>query len=307
MTKYRGFTHVIRLDNTKIDVFSYLNDDNIYLFSKLDGTNFCCFADDEGNIHVGSRTRECTLEKDNADSMLWFTTSSRTEKLRAFLVKHPDYIVYMEWLNGWAGRKQAGTIKQYLSTEGWIIAVYDTTIGKYLPFPQYYEMLKDIYDQIDMPIAVLNHPKLEDIESYLEGHFNLPETINQEGVVIYNYNYLDKFGNPQICKIVNEEFRANKGKSQKQNISNIDIESQIIEMFITDADITKTQNKIVIKLEMEKWENSNKTIGMLLNFVWNDLIEEEMGSIVKVFKFPTINFRLLRKLSDQRVRQFLGF
>lgn len=307
MAQYKSFIHVIRLDRTKVDVDMFLNADKLYVFSKLDGSNFCAWADEAGQIHVGSRKREVSLDRDNADSMLWFTTSPKTEKIRAFLVEHPEYVVYMEWLNGWAGRKQAGAIGQYLNAEGWVIAMFDTNQKKYLSYPEYAGMLEGIYDQIDTPLAILDHPKEKDLEPYLGLHFNLPETITQEGIVMWNYDFVDARGEFQVCKIVNEEFLARKGTPKKTSNNIDDVEQAIVDTFITDVDIEKAKIKIVNLLNLIEWEANNRTIGMLMNFVWDDLMNEEFGSIVKVYKFPIVDFKLLKNLVNQRVRKFLGF
>ena len=111
MASFKSFIHVIRLDETKIDVPAFLNG-TVYCFSKLDGTNAVAWADEAGNIHCGSRRREIGHDHDNANFMNWFTTDASTEKLRDFLIHNPNLIVYGEWLNGVDGAKQAGTIKQ---------------------------------------------------------------------------------------------------------------------------------------------------------------------------------------------------
>ena len=106
MASFKSFIHVERLDETKIDVA-------VYCFSKLDGTNAVAWADDNGNIHCGSRKREVSIDHDNANFMNWFTTDFSTEQLRDFLIQNPNLIVYGEWLHGMDGAKQTGTIKQY--------------------------------------------------------------------------------------------------------------------------------------------------------------------------------------------------
>ena len=158
MATFKSFIHVERLDETKIDISAFLNG-TVYCFSKLDGTNAVAWADEAGNIHCGSRKREVTIDHDNADFMLFFTTDKSTEKLREFLIQNPNLIVYGEWLNGWSGRKQAGTIKQYLDPGFWVIGVFDIDADNYLYYDIYADLLNGIYDKIDRPLAVLDHPK----------------------------------------------------------------------------------------------------------------------------------------------------
>lgn len=308
MAIYHSFLHVERLDETKIDVSAFLNG-TIYVFPKLDGTNSCVWADELGNIHCGSRKREISLDHDNADFMLFFTIDKTTEKLRNFLIEHPYYIVYGEWLNGWSGRKQAGTIKQYLDPGFWIFGVFNNDTLSYLNYEKYFSMLKDIYDKIDQPLAILDHPSEKDIINLLEqNHFNLPNDVLGEGVVCWNYDFRDQFGHFQVAKIVAKEFHEMKGQSQKIKIPQIreGLEQDIINAFISSADCEKCKQKVMVMFNLDSWDNSGKNIGTFLNLLYNDLIEEEMISIVKRFKNPVIDFAILKAACFTKGRTYLG-
>ncbi len=308
MAIYHSFLHVERLDETKIDVSAFLNG-TIYVFPKLDGTNSCVWADELGNIHCGSRKREISLDHDNADFMLFFTTDKSTENLRNFLVEHPYYIVYGEWLNGWSGRKQAGTIKQYLDPGFWIFGMFNNDTLSYLNYEKYFPMLKDIYDKIDRPLAVLDHPSKEDIVTLLEqNHFNLPNDILGEGVVCWNYDFHDQFGHFQVAKIVAKEFHEMKGQSQKIKVPQVreGLEQDIVNAFISSADCEKCKQKVMVMFNLDSWDNSGKNIGTFLNLLYNDLIEEEMISIVKRFKNPVIDFAILKAACFTKGRTYLG-
>jgi hypothetical protein len=308
MANYKSFIHVIRMDKTKLDVTSFLNG-TIYCFSKLDGTNAVAWADNDGNIHCGSRKREVSIDHDNADFMLFFTTDKSTEKLREFLIQNPNLIVYGEWLNGWSGRKQAGTIKQYLDPGFWVIGVFDIDAGNYLYYDIYSELLEDIYDKIDRPIAILDHPSYEEITKLLDNnHFNLPNDINGEGIVYWNYDFRDDRGNFQVAKIVTNEFHEKKGSSQKIKDPQLraGLEQNIVDAFITSADCEKCRQKVMLNIGLDEWDNSGKAIGMFLNMLYTDLIEEEMLSIVRRFKNPVIDFSILKNICFNKGRSYLG-
>lgn len=308
MAVYHSFLHVERLDETKIDVSAFLNG-TIYIFPKLDGTNSCVWADELGNIHCGSRKREISLDHDNADFMLFFTTDKSTEKLRNFLIEHPYYIVYGEWLNGWSGRKQAGTIKQYLDPGFWIFGMFNNDTLSYINYDKYFPMLKDIYDKIDRPLAILDHPSKEDIVNLLEqNHFNLPNDVLGEGVVCWNYDFRDQFSHFQVAKIVAKEFHEMKGQSQKIKVPQVreGLEQDIVDAFVSSADCEKCKQKVMIMFNLDSWDNSGKNIGTFLNLLYNDLIEEEMLSIVKRFKNPVIDFAILKNACFIKGRNYLG-
>lgn len=307
MAAFKSFIHVERLDDTKIDVKSFL-DGKIYVFPKLDGTNAVAWADRDGNIHCGSRKREVSLDKDNANFMNWFTTDNSTEKLRAFLIERPNLIVYFEWLAGVDGMKQTGTIKQYLNPGAWIIGVFNTDTGQYVNFDAYYAIISTVYDKIDHPLVILDKPTYEDLVEILDyNHYNLPKDTLGEGIVFWNYDFKDQWGNFQVAKIVAKEFREQKGKSQKMKMPQTreGIEQNIVDAFVSSADCEKCKQKISVTLGYE-WVNSNKEIGMFLNMLYTDLVQEEMLSIVRRFKNPIIDFSVLKNCVFNKGRQYLG-
>ena len=305
MATYRSFEHVLRLETSKMNVAKFL-DGTVYVFSKTDGTNFCAWADELGNIHCGSRHREISLESDNANSMLYFTTEKIFEKLRQWLIENPQYIVYGEWIGGFPGSKMCGTIKSYLQYGLMLFAVYDTSVSKYLPYPVYSEMLKDIYPQIVEPLAILNQPSLRDIEKYIENHYNLPDDILAEGIVLYNYDYVNDYGHFEIAKIVNAESKVGKGRVKEKNLPAKGVEKIIVDAYVTDADCEKAKQKACVKFNLEEFEINKGTMGFYLNTLFQDLVEEEMWSIIKKFKMPNIQFGILRQYVFNKGRQYLG-
>lgn len=305
MAYYRTFEHVLRLEPSKIDVASFLNG-IVYVMSKTDGTNFCAWSDESGNIHCGSRHRELSLEKDNADSMLFFTTEPRFEKLRDWLIENPNYIVYGEWVNGLAGHKLCGTIKEYINKGLMLFAVYDTNTQRYLDYPTYSFLLDGIYDQIVEPLVVLYNPSIQEIEKYVENHYNLPDDVFAEGIVCWNYDFKDKFGHFQLAKIVNAESKVGKGRIKVKNTPIENVEKIIVDSYVTDADCDKAKQKACVRFNLDEWVVENRTMGFYLNTLFQDLVEEEMWSIIKKLKMPTINFGVLRQMVNNRGRQYLG-
>lgn len=79
------------------------------------------------------------------------------------------------------------------------------------------------------------------------------------------------------------------------------IEEEIVEKYCTLALCEKTYEKI--KLEANGWEN--KLIPRLLNTIFHEIITEEMWHILKEFKNPTINFRTLQILINNKIKENL--
>lgn len=113
MSHFNKYVHLER--STRAEVQNFIGRDTI-LQPKLDGTNSSIWVNDNGNITCGSRTREISIEKDNAGFADYITNTDDTEvkALKNWLLDHPNYIIYGEWLGGVDGCKFTGTIKTYL-------------------------------------------------------------------------------------------------------------------------------------------------------------------------------------------------
>ena len=61
--EFRKYQHVEKFGNTEVKDIEI---GECLVFPKIDGTNSSVWLEDEGNLKAGSRTRELTLEKDNA-------------------------------------------------------------------------------------------------------------------------------------------------------------------------------------------------------------------------------------------------
>ncbi len=77
------------------------------------------------------------------------------------------------------------------------------------------------------------------------------------------------------------------------------IEESIVDKFVTEAFVEKEYAKIIT--ENDGW--TSKMISQLLSKVYHELICEEMWNILKHFKSPTINFKVLNTLTVQRIKQ----
>ena len=114
MADFRKYTHVERIDRDEV---KGILAGHVIVQPKCDGSNSLVYSRN-GKIYTGSRTRELGGEKDNAgfDAYIHSSNEPRIVKLRAFVLAHPEYIVYGEWLGNvkpYCG-KFVGSIKRYL-------------------------------------------------------------------------------------------------------------------------------------------------------------------------------------------------
>ena len=310
MAEYKKYTHVERLDNEECD--GLLQNNPVYVSAKVDGTNCVIWFDGE-KVCGGSRTRELSEFSDNAGFYCWLQSDcAEAVSLRQAAIDHPNWVIYAEWL-GFA--KFIGQIKTYDSVAKghcYIFDVYDAVNEYYLPDPIWREALKQYnlepyYVEL---LAVLDHPTYEDIvEIAKQNKFLLTHAENiGEGVVCKAPDFRNKYGRNVYGKIVLEEFkqRMKQNKKKQTSIMREGIESDIVEYWVTEAEMTKAKAKVCVALEADEFDKkSGKFIGFFLEMIWKDLLEE-MSAICKQYKNPIIDFRVLRNVCNTQGRKFLG-
>lgn len=77
------------------------------------------------------------------------------------------------------------------------------------------------------------------------------------------------------------------------------VEENIVEDFCTNDFIEKEFAKI--KNKKEGWQS--RYIPELLGRVFSELVKEEMWNIVKKYKYPKINFKILNILVVQKIKE----
>lgn len=306
------FLHVVRLDEVS-DLLTAKGDK--YVFPKLDGTNATVWADNEGVIHAGSRNRELSMDKDNAGFYKHVMESETMGPICQFCLDNPFMVVCGEWLGG-----KAGHIKSYLNKEFYVFDVKLATIGNsetkkrfgYLPYNSYSKALANYgYQYIIPPLRVYidgENVTVEDVAELAESnHFNLPDDVVGEGVVVKNYSYLSRFGNYEEGKIVRAEFKERKGqKSNKSIAENSNIEQAIVDDLVSSSDIQKCINKVSDILGEEFSKSNGKMVGMVMEMAFSDLISEEANVIAKKYgKYPIV-FNDVKKFVYAKVRSVIG-
>lgn len=309
------YTHVLRIDSEEIDKRAYLTGD-VYIQPKLDGSNGSIYFDGH-NFIIQSRTRRITIDKDNMGFADYMLNNENVEDIREFCKAHPFICVYGEWLGGIDGRKFLGQIKSYEN-------------GGFFPFDlknitgfnveqiyngQYIPPSNTIYQEFDksvgfVPMIVhLINPTYEDVMSYVDKcTFNLPDGMIGEGIVIKNYDYIDRWGDHKFCKVVRAESREVRQSHTQSLINKIGVEPAIIEKFVNDGKLAKSKNKCLLVQDKDVWSNSDEAlVGMLMNLAFKDLVEEDLSArALKSLGYPVINFSILKKLCFDRVRVFLN-
>jgi nitrogen fixation protein len=159
------------------------------------------------------------------------------------------------------------------------------------------------------------NPSLDFLKTMLKNKSHYGATYI-EGIVIKNYDFVNKYGRQPYAKLLNEKFQ--EVKTTKKVIEPDAILQMIAEQYVTTARVEKICNKIKFSefvkdtdafrgekvVDQSSWRLEMKHIPQVINMVWYDVISEDMNDICKKFKDPTINFKLLKRLVFDRAKEY---
>lgn len=299
--EFKKYMHIERLGREEVE--GILNG-TCYIFPKIDGTNSVVFIGEDGKIHAGSRRQELDHEK-GLDNQGFMANIINDKNIAQYLVDHPYHYIYGEWLV----KHSIG----YYNADAWrkfyIFDVFDASTGCYLNYDVYKNELERYGIKNIIPLmARLENPSQDDITALLQkNHYliNEDEPRFGEGVVIKNYNFVNKYGSTTFAKVVASEFLKNKQLHREKNhmVKLADaLEEKIVQKFLSEEVIEKEYQKLINE-GVNYTENRNKFIGILFNRIWHEFLNEEITAFDKKFHHPTINFALLRKAMEFKVKE----
>ena len=274
---FKKYMHVERLGSDEV---AGLLLGECYVFPKIDGTNASVWMED-GILCAGSRTRQISLEADNAGFCQF--VQDNADAFLAFFNNYPHLRIYGEWL-------VPHTLKTYRK-EAWrqfyIFDVYNDTEEEYLHYVEYESLIENF--PIIAPIEIVTNPTQEHLIGLLDRNTYLIEDGNGpgEGIVIKRYNYQNEWEKTVWGKIVKNEF---KEKNMKEfGVPTIrmggDLEPNLAQKYVTRGRIEKT-----IASMRDTEPLTRRRIPELFGKIWHELITDELWEIVKENKNPTINF-----------------
>ena len=293
MSEFIKYMHVEKFGTAEVEGIEI---GTCYVFPKLDGTNASLWVDEQGGIRAGSRNREISMEADNQG----FHAHVREDwRYLAFFAEYPEMVLYGEWL-------VPHTLKTYRD-DAWrkfyVFDVFNKVTGKFVSFNEYEGPLHIFEIDYLAPIQTIRNGSHDMFQTAVEKNKVLlkdGEGIG-EGIVIKNYDFVNKYGRTTWAKIVTNEFKEShvRAMGAPEVVGDI-IEARIAEKFVTQHLVDKTYAKIVNETG-DGWHS--KMIPRLLHTVYYDVITEEMWEILKAFKNPTINFKLLSGYVTARIKE----
>jgi hypothetical protein len=288
--EFKKYQHLERFNTPEVEG---IDQGEIYIFPKIDGTNSSVWMDD-GKIKAGSRNRELTLDKDNAGFYEWVLQQINISRL---LNAHPNLRLYGEWL-------VPHSLKTYRDSAWRNFYVFDVIDGdsdKHMHYDTY-KVLMDLYSiEYIPPLMIMRNPTEERILNQLKNNKYLIKDGKGEGegIVIKNYEFVNQHGRQTWAKIVTSEF---KEKSHKIMGAPIVEYKESIEQLIVNKYVTKALcEKVFSKINNEDgW--TSRQIPRLFNTVFYDLVREESWNFIKEHKNPKIDFKKLNQLTIGKVK-----
>lgn len=279
---FKPYTHIERLGTTEVNG---LLDGRCYVFPKIDGTNASLWCVEE-TIQAGSRNRHLSPDADNAGFLAY---AMQDESIQAFFQLYSRYRLFGEWL-------VPHSLKTYNEKAWRKFYVFDVMLDdRFLSYDEYKPMLDTAGIEYIPPIFVVENPTEERLFGAIEQNNYLikdGEGVG-EGVVIKNYNFVNRFGRTSWAKIVSAEFKAKHTKEMgvREVKEKTGVEERIACEFVTKSLV----EKVFAKIELDNGGFSSKDIPRLLHTVYYDVVREDIWEIVKKHKNPVIDFGMLQR------------
>lgn len=305
MAKFRQYQHIERYGNDEV---AGIEIGELTIFPKLDGTNASVWAvsdsPEEWDYRCGSRTRELSIEADNAG---FFATCRDSEesglgfKLLSFFNQHPHLRLYGEWLVP----HTLTTYRDDAWRRFWIFDVFNNESETYLSYETYKPILEKFGLDYIPPLATIKGGDYEYFIHVLKQNVFFIQDGKGigEGIVLKNYNYSNRYGNTVWAKIVNNEFKEQHHRTMGEPSHERKIlEEELAKQYATEALCTKSYAKIVNS--HSGW--TSRLIPQLLELVYRDVVVEEVSSYILSTKPPpTIQYGVLKHYVISQVKTHL--
>ena len=290
------YQHIERLGTDNEEIKGLL-DGEVYLFSKIDGSNLTVWLNKDNEVCVGRREGQISSKEVDIGLRKMYDFVTKNEKYKNFLLKHPTLYLYGEFLS-------KHKIRSYFP-DAWdklyVFDVYDSENDKYLSLEEYVPILEE-FNIVYIPLVKkVTNPTFEyivEIAKHTKGYLQ-DEVGIEEGLIAKNYNYKNPWGRSTWGKYVltRKNLGGNKYKDSEP------VEVQIVYRFLPEEFIEKEYNKLVVDQGMDPNENKMKFRNILLASIWRTFIIEECWNFVKKMKNPQVNFGQLKHLVEDKIKE----
>lgn len=299
MNQFKKYQHLERLYKKEVNG---IEQGTCYIFSKLDGTNSQIWMEN-GKLRAGSRNNVLELDKDNYGFYQYVLNNK--ELYLPFFTILPNATLYGEFLkkhnistyrnNAW----DKFYVFDVMLTNCYVeYGIYHLTNTRYVEYDIYQKTLHQLGIPYVPLIAKVNDYK-GDFSEFLPQADFLLESGHGEGIVIKNYDFVNKYGETKWAKLINENFSLEKGKPRPvRNEADNTLEQKIVDEYVTEHFVRKEYAKLV-NAGVEKGIQ-----GQLLRVVNQTLVDEEGDEIISQYGM-NVNFKVINRLTTLRVKEIV--
>lgn len=298
MAEFKKYMHIERLGTDEVE--GILAGD-CYVFPKIDGANGSVWMDVNKDIKCGSRKRELSETVNNRGFTQWVKTNE--DKFRKLFTKYPHVTrVYGEWL-------VPHVIKHYEKSKYNNFYVFDVkdTNGLYLGYDLYKPWLEDCNIDYVPVIRKITDPEIDVIrEAAVKDNGFLIEkndTRKGEGIVIKNYDFLNRF--KRVCwaklitaDVLNQQTKSENGtrdnKERKPERSKGNVEEKIVEDFAPDHFI----DKMIAILDSGDEKLKRQEIK---HAIYVEFLKEEAKDFLQAFENVAIHPRSIKRKLYEKI------
>ncbi len=269
---------------------------------KIDGANTSVWFED-GFIRCGTRTQIINGgDKDTFNGFLHYVQTE--ESFKKIFAAFPTLRLYGEWLvrhtisyketayRQWYLFDYVDRDSEEIKTEG-----EDRERSRYAYPDEVYTLAETFGFKTPKLFGIFENPTIDQIKGFV-GQTDLGD--KGEGVVIKNFDFVNKFGDQEYAKIVTEDFKENNAIVFGGNNKHSDNywEMYVVNKYMTLPRIQKIMNKIQPTVD--------RRLGMphtarIIQTAYHDLITEEAWEIQK--KCPKIDFKILSRVATRKAAQ----
>lgn len=284
---WKKYQHIERLATSSVD--GILNG-WVHIFPKLDGANASVTLED-GALRCYSRNG--LLDPVHNLRGFFQHIHENGDKYLRYLTAHPSHILYGEWL-------VPHTIKAY-QDDAWqkfyVFDIFDQDTGRYIPYEQYCDILQEIGITYIPLLYRLYNPTEEKVMKDIHDDVVtwLCDKGKGEGIVIKNYDYINKFGRVTWAKVVRQTPKRHSVHA---------LEDHRIEHKFAETLTQELCDKEYHKILDERNSFESKDIFYLLETIYYTMITEELYDFIKKNKQPKIDFGILKRLITTKAKTY---
>ena len=288
--EFKKYQHIVMHDSA--EAFGF-RDGTCHVFPKIDGTNSSVW-NHEGTMCIGSKFAEVN-EHDDTRGLYRYCKSH--VGLNQFIRDYPEFRLYGEWL-------VPHTLRTYQDDAWEHFYVFDVRNeqGKYIPYETYKHFLETYHIKFIPRIGIVEDGYSNNLNTYVQSNTYLQvDGCIGEGIIIKNYDFINKFGRVVWVKMLNISLSRRK-ITYPQFVQGIE------EKIAFDSVTTHMVTKVHYRMEVAHGKALTDQIyqARLNSAVYHEIFVEELWDHIQKHKLPIIDFKKLQKAVQNRIVAILA-